>query len=80
MSVNTLAVHTAAPLLTGEPPHVIELERQAGLVRAVCTTCDWTRFGAWYPTRTVEGWRLAEQDGEMHLRNPEIPAYRPAGW
>lgn len=79
MSVNTLAATAAAPSTT-EPAHVIELERRSGLVRAVCTTCEWTRFGAWHSTRTAEGQRLAEQDGEMHLRNPEIPAHSPAGW
>ena len=62
------------------PEHHIELEQQSGLVRAVCVGCRWSRFGGWYSTRTAEGRRLAKQDGDMHLANPDTPAFTPAGW
>lgn len=74
------SVIDVAGAVRAEPPHQFELERLAGFVRAVCTTCGWRRFGGWHSARTPEGERLAEQDGQMHLRNPEIPAYRPQGW
>lgn len=68
----------AASVTVSEAEHVIRLDTNhfGAYVRAVCS-CDWSRWGANYPTRTVEGRRLAEQDGEMHLRNPQIPAFKP---
>lgn len=51
--------------------HQITLERNTGRVRAICTTCGPVRFGAWYPTRTIEGYALAQRDGEEHRRDPK---------